>query len=130
MKPGPSSFRFFSNSVQSTISGVSSVNANSPSRSPRAWSHLRMWYREKGKLWLSRLNLAAAAVERVAPSAKVETHRHGPELQVATHRIEKVAAIAFGKLVGTVAGHDEGRGAALHLGDVAQLDPLAAGRRG
>src|SRR5205823_9031645 len=43
---------------------------------------LRLWYREKGKLWLSRLYLAAAAFERISAPAEFETHRHGPPLCV------------------------------------------------
>src|SRR4029078_2479123 len=69
----------------------------------------------------------AAPVERIGAPAKVEPQRNRPKPEIAAHRIEQIAPVAFGKLLGPVAEHDERRGSRRHLRDVAELDALALG---
>src|SRR6185503_14536171 len=71
--------------------------------------------------------LAAGFVERIRTAAKIQAKRHRSEIEIAAHGVEQVSPIAFRKLLKPVAEHDEGRRAALHLRDVAQLDPLPPG---
>src|SRR5260370_42309143 len=60
-----------------------------------------------------------------AESDRLSPHRKGPP-----QRVDEIPAIAFGKLVGTIAEHDEGRRAGVYLGDVAELNALPFGRGG
>src|SRR5437879_10938801 len=118
MKPGPSSVRFFSKYVQSTMSRASSLTYHSSSAGClRQRSHC---LRDSRK----RVNVSLAS-ERVASAAEGQPQRHRAELQVAAHRVEQVPAVAFWQLVGAAAEHDESRRPRFHLGDVAQLDALA-----
>src|SRR5689334_21714524 len=127
MKPGPSSDRLFSKCPQSTMSRASSVTSSSScAGSPRPWSHGCRDRAQRVKFALA-APLVPGAVERVGAPAKVEPQRHRAEIEVAPHRVQEVAAIAFRKLLQPIAEDDEARRPALHLGDVAELDPLAPG---
>ena len=60
-----------------------------------------------------------------------QAQRYRAEVEIAPHRIEQVALVAGRQLIDARAEHDEAGRAGLDLGDVAELDPLAAGcRRG
>src|SRR3954447_20847051 len=128
MKLGPSSVRLFSKCPQSTISRAASANFRSSSSAGclRPWSHCL-------RISPQRVNFALAAPlilgERVRAAAKVESKGHGAQAEIAPHRVEQIAAVALRQLVEAVAEHHEARRAALHLRDVAQLDPSAFGGR-
>src|SRR5436190_5159510 len=127
MKPGPSSVRYFSNKAQSTMSGSSSSKSNSSfARSLGRGSTRDLTSPKRVKFALA--PALAPLVERIAAPPEFEPQRHRAELEVAPHRVEQIAAIAFGQRLGAVAEHDEGRRPRFHLSDVAQLDPLALGR--
>src|SRR5690348_15127449 len=129
MKPGPSSDRLFSKCPQSTMSRASPVTSSSScAGSPRPWSHNRRDRAQTVKFALAAA-LIPGSVERVGPPAEVETKRHRAQVEVAPHRVQEVAAIAFRKFLEPVAEHNEARRPALHLRDVAELDPLAPRRR-
>src|SRR4051812_24714466 len=76
-----------------------------------------------------KFGLASLRIERIAAGTKGQAQRYRAHLEVAADRIDEVAAVALGQLVGAVAEHHEAWRTGVHLGDVAQLDPLAAGRR-
>src|SRR5690242_8666270 len=124
MNPGPSSARLFSKCAQSTMSRASSATSSSsraeiPAVVPRCRSS---WKRVN-------LALAAVAVERVGAPSEIEPERDRADAEIAPHRVEEITPVALRKLFEPVAEHDEARRPRLHLGDVAQLDPLALGCR-
>src|SRR6185503_7369653 len=128
MKPGPSSVRYFSNSVQSTMSGFSSSKciSSAPITSGMV-PHLTLPSPKRVKFALASA-LARRSRIGVPGAAEAQPQRHRAEREVAAHGVEQISAIAFGQFVGAVTEHDEGRRPRLHLGDIAQLDPLALGR--
>src|SRR4051794_39815897 len=125
MKPGPSSVRLFSKCAQSTMSRASSLTCYSSN----AECHRRGPTCRSDKRKRVNFSLAPAPIERIPASAEVEPQRHWAKLEIAAHGIEQIAPIALGQLFGAVAEHDECRRTRLHLGDVAELDPLTARRR-
>src|SRR3954453_6844316 len=107
------------------MSRASSLTPSSLSAGlPRPWSHSRP-NRAKGV----NFSLAAALVEGVGAAAKIKSQWDRPHAEIAPHRIEQVAAIAFRQFLEPVREPYDARRPRLHLRDVAELDPLAPGRR-
>src|SRR5690242_6947741 len=120
MKPGPSSVRLFSKKPQSTMSRASSAKSKLPDA-----GCLRQWssgFPNRGER--VKFSLAPALVERVRAPAKLQAQGHGAKLQVAAHRVQQVPAVALRKLFEPIAEYDERGRTRLHLGNVAELDPL------
>ena len=101
------------------------------------WSSLAARFRQGPLEWLWRsltewhADRAACSIafERVLRAAQRQPDRHGIEAQFAADAVDQIALVALGQLVEPGAEQHEARRAGLGLGDVAQLDPLAA-RRG
>src|SRR6185437_8947785 len=115
MKPGPSSERLFSKCTQSTMSCSSLTQISLAARTSGLISLRRLWRKS--------VNLSlAAAVERILWRTKGEPQRHRPELEIAPHRVEKIAVVAFRQFRKTVAENHKAGRPRFHLSDVAEFD--------
>src|SRR3982751_2993372 len=107
IKPGPSSARLFSKCTQSTMSGLSSLKIDAPRAPwgvvPRDGSNAK---RVKSRLLSA---LVPFRIKGIFWRPHRHPQRHGAQLEVTAHRIEQIAAIAFGQLVDPRAEDDEGR---------------------
>src|SRR3546814_10894433 len=76
----------------------------------------------------ARLTRSPSAAERVFGRAQRQPDRHCTETEIAADAVDQIALIAVGKLIVPRAEQHEAGGARLGLRQIAQLDPLAAGR--
>src|SRR5688572_23949703 len=131
MKSAPSWVRIRANFAQSTKASVASsmFQTTSSSRAERSVtaSGKQPIYNLAGKA-ATAAPAEALAAERIAARARRQPHWHGAEAEILPEAVDQVAAVAFGQELGAVAEDDEAGRPGADLGDVAQLDPLAAGR--
>src|SRR5687767_1381713 len=116
MKPGPSSVRLRSKCAQSTMSFSTVTLVSSRPGEMRGRGSPDCFRRARVKTSLAaapataaRMIFIALALIGVLLRAQGQAQRHRPDIEVAPHRIEQIAAIAFGQHVDPSAEDHERR---------------------